>query len=478
MRNVGFALLVSALFMFLSILVSMANGNDSALAALMISFIMTFTVGVFPFIFVRKTSAISLREGYMIIVLSWVLSFIFGMMPYLLWGGPFTVVNAWFESVSGFTTTGATILDDIEALPKSLLFWRSSTHFIGGLGVVVFLMLIIPSSSPMRLRLANMELSSLSKDEYKTRANKTVLIFTYVYLAIFLITFLLYIIGGMPAFDAVNNAFSVCATGGFSPRNLSIGAYGSNYINIVTTVMMVLASCHFAILYFTVVNRSLRPLNNPVMKFYLGTLGLAAIMIALSMKIDGIEQTWGGAFMNSSFHVASYASTCGLAIADNSSWNPFIVYVLMLISLPCGMAGSTTGGFKIDRAFLLMKVLRRQINRSLHPSSVSDIRIGNKVIKEEDIYPHLVYFAMFMMALLLSVFVCQVFGNGEYSVPASVASLCNVGLSFDAIGSSGSYNWMNAQTKVFLTFDMLLGRLEIYPVLAIASMLFNKKDRK
>ena len=155
-RNVGFALLTSAFFMFLSMIVSMSRGNDSALAALMISFVITFTVGVFPFIFVRSTERISLKDGYMIIVLSWSLSFIFGMLPYLLWGGPFTVVNSLFESVSGYTTTGATILEEVEALPDSLLFWRSSTHFIGGLGVVVFLLLIIPSSSPVRLRLTNL----------------------------------------------------------------------------------------------------------------------------------------------------------------------------------------------------------------------------------------------------------------------------------------------------------------------------------
>ena len=183
-RNVGMALLVSALFMLLSVVVSLIDGQDSALAPLLISFSITFIVGVFPFIFVRKTEQITLKDGYMIIFLSWLLSFIFGGLPYALWGGPFTLVNAWFESVSGFTTTGATILEDIEALPRSLLFWRSSTHFIGGLGVVVFLLLIIPTSSPIRLRLTNMELSSLSRDDYRSRANKTVFIFAYVYLAL------------------------------------------------------------------------------------------------------------------------------------------------------------------------------------------------------------------------------------------------------------------------------------------------------
>ena len=196
-RNVGIALLVSALFMLMSMGVSLADGMDSAFTPLLISFVITFIVGVFPFIFVRKSARITLKDGFMIIFLSWLLSFIFGGLPYALWGGPFTLVNAWFESVSGFTTTGATILEDIESLPRSLVFWRAATHFIGGLGVVVFLLLIIPTSSPMRLRLANMELSSLSRDDYRSRANKTVYIFAYVYLGLVIVYFLSYWAAGM-----------------------------------------------------------------------------------------------------------------------------------------------------------------------------------------------------------------------------------------------------------------------------------------
>ncbi len=266
-RNVGFALLASAFFMLMCILVSLAEGNDSALAALTISFTITFTVGIFPFIFVRKSKNISLKDGYMIIVLAWLLSFVFGMLPYLLWGGPFSVINALFESVSGYTTTGATVLANVEALPDSLLLWRSSTHFIGGLGVVVFLLLIIPSSSPVRLRLTNMEISSLSREGYRSRTNKTVFIFTVVYLGLALASFLSYMVAGMPAFDALNHAFSVSATGGFSTKNLSIGAYGSPMVNAVTIVFMFLSSIHFGLIYMTVANRSLKPLNNPVLKF-------------------------------------------------------------------------------------------------------------------------------------------------------------------------------------------------------------------
>ena len=211
-RNVGVALLVSALFMLLSVFVSIANGKDSALAPLLISFSITFICGIFPFIFVKRGPAISLKDGYMIIFLSWLMSFEFGMLPYALWGGPFTLVNAWFESVSGFTTTGASILEDVEILPKSLLFWRSSTHFIGGLGVVVFLLLIIPTSSPISLRLKNMELSNISKESYSSRANKTVSTFAWVYIGICVLAFLSYWAAGMSPFDAINHAFSVCAT--------------------------------------------------------------------------------------------------------------------------------------------------------------------------------------------------------------------------------------------------------------------------
>ena len=255
-RNVGYALLVSALFMLFSVIVSVANGNDSALAALLISFFITFTIGIFPFIFVKKTAAITMKDGYMIIVLSWLLSFVVGMLPYALWGGPFSIQNAWFESVSGFTTTGATILDNIEAVPRSLLFWRSSTHFIGGLGVVVFLLLVIPNSSPVRLRLTNMELSSLSKEGYSTNANKVVYIFAYVYFGLVIVSFFAYWAAGMSAFDAINHAFSVSATGGFSTRNQSIGSFDSYLIEGLTMLFMFISSLHFGLVYFSIITLS------------------------------------------------------------------------------------------------------------------------------------------------------------------------------------------------------------------------------
>lgn len=475
-RNVGVALLVSALFMLLSVFVSLADGGDTALAPLLISFTITFIFGIFPFFFVRKTAQISLKDGYMIIFLSWLLSFVFGMLPYALWGGPFSVVNAWFESVSGFTTTGATILENVEALPKSLLFWRASTHFIGGLGVVVFLLLIIPNSSPVRLRLTNMELSSLSRDDYRSRANKTVFIFAYVYLGICAAAFLCYWLAGMPLFDAICHAFSVCATGGFSTRTLSIGAFGSPLISLITIVFMFLASIHFGLIFVALVNRTLRPLHNPILRFYCLGLAAVAVLTSLSLKWQGVEQSWGGAFLDGTFHVVSYASTTGFAISDNAAWPVLPCFMLVLVSLVCGCAGSTTGGLKVDRVMVLFKAIHMQIMKTLYPSSIFEVRVGRRILHDEEIYPQVLYISMYFLLLGLSAITILLLGDPNgHALTGSVASLGNVGPSLGTIGSMGNYNLEPGAIKFVFTMDMFLGRVEIYPIFAVVSSIFNRK---
>ena len=464
--------------MFLSVLVSLKNGHDSALAALLISFIITFTAGAFPFIFVRKNEAISLKDGYMIIFLSWVLSFIFGMLPYLLWGGPFTVINAWFESVSGFTTTGSSILENIEALPDSLLFWRSSTHFIGGLGVVVFLLLIIPSSSPVKLRLANMELSKLSKDGYMARANKTVRIFTYVYLGLAASAFLAYWIAGMSAFDAINHAFSVCATGGFSTRNLSIAAFGSPVINIITIFFMIAGSVHFGIIFLIFATRSFAPIKNKILRYYLMSIFIVSAIVAISLKMEGIEQTWGSAIMNGLFEVSAYTSTTGFAVTDNSMWPLLPCVLLMFMGIQCGMAGSTTGGVKSDRMMFLIKAMVRQIKRSVNVSSINKIKVGNKYFTDEEVFPHILYITVFLVLIVISMVLCLMFGaDNTNALSGTISSFTNVGPALGEIGSLGNYNCEPSMVKFIYTLDMLLGRLEIYPVIAAVSILLHRNKR-
>ena len=477
-RNVGYALLVSALFMLVAVVIAFFDPNDTALAPLSVSFIITFISGAFPFIFVRKTAAISLREGYVIIVLSWLLSFVFGMLPYALWGGPFTVINAWFESVSGYTTTGASILEDIEALPRALLFWRSSTHFIGGLGVVVFLLLIIPTSSPMRLRLTNMELSSLSKDSYHTRANNTVYVFTSVYLVLNLVAFLAYWLAGMAPFDAINHAFSVCATGGFSTRNFSIASFHSLPVTLVSILFMYLASLHFGMLYMVVVKRSFRALNNDVFKFYTGTLVVATVIVAVALKTQGVIDSWKWSVVDSAFSVMSYASTTGFAVVDNSIWPYLPAVLIMVLGIQCGMAGSTTGGLKSDRVLLVFKSLGVYLKRTINPSSVNEVRMGGRPVADSEVTPHVLYVAMFFLVFLLSFIVCLLFGvDNHNAIIGTLSCLDNVGPAIGELGSFGSYNMEPSMAKFMYTADMFMGRVEIYPVLAVVSVIFSRKRR-
>ncbi|MBQ6284471.1 MAG: TrkH family potassium uptake protein [Bacteroidales bacterium] len=477
-RNVGSALLVSALFMFLSILVSVAGGNDSALAALLISFTITFTVGIFPFIFVKRSKDISLKDGYLIIVLSWLLSFVFGMLPYALWGGPFTVINAWFESVSGFTTTGASILEDIESLPNSLLFWRSSTHFIGGLGVVVFLLLVIPSSSQMKLRLTNLELSSLSKREYRSGTNKTVEIFTYVYMGMLVASFIAYLLCGMSPFDAINHAMSVTATGGFSTRNLSIGSFNSVAVDLVTMFFMLLSSIHFGMIYVAIITRSLKPFKNEIFRFYFWILIVTSVVVAVSLKANGIEGTWGKSFLSSAFHVISYASTSGFGISDNSVWPALPSAMLVFVSIWCGMAGSTTGGIKSDRALLLCKEINYRLKTVLHPASVNEVRVNHRVVRQENIAPHILYIALYMMLIIVSLAInLAVNPSNANAVAATFTSLSNVGPALGDLGVMGNFSAEPTGAKLMYTIDMFLGRVEIYPVLAVMMMLFGKNAK-
>ena len=477
-RNVGLALLVSSLFMFLSVLVSVLNGRDSACAALIISFTITFIVGAFPFIFVRKAQPITLKDGYVTITLAWLLSFVFGMLPYALWGGPFTVMNAWFESVSGFTTTGSSILEDVEALPRSLLFWRASTHFIGGLGVVVFLLLIIPDSSPVKLRLVNMELGSLSRSAYSTRTNRTVYVFAFVYLGIFALAMVLYLLAGMPFFDSLCHAMSVTATGGFSTRNASIGSFGSRWIEAATMLCMYLSSLHYGLLYLTVVRRSLKPLNNAVVNYYTVSVLLFAMLLAVGLKVNGYCASWGDSIWNGLFEVLCVSTTTGFAIIDNSTWPGVMCALILLPAVVCACAGSTSGGLKIDRILLTFKTIGRHIGRILHPSSVNEVKFGGRVLKDEDVSPHLLYIVLYVILLAFSILLTLWTGVGwQNSLGASITSLSNVGPALGDMGSMGNFSMAPAMAKFVFTMDMFLGRIEIYPILAVVAMVFDKRNR-
>ena len=433
-RYIGIALLFNALFMFISLGVSALNGFDSSFSPLLLSALITAMVGCFPLIFVRGQDDVNLREGFAITIFSWILSCIFGMLPYVMWGGEFTLPNAWYESVSGYTTTGGTILRDVEALPKGLLFWRSSTHFIGGMGVMVFMLLVLPSMSTFRMRISKIEISSISKDNYRYRSKETVRVIASTYVGITVAGTIALMVAGMSFFDAVNHAMSIVSTGGFSTRNVSILYYDSLPIEIVCIVLMYVSALHFGMVYALIVKRSTALLKSPVFRYFMGFCVVMSLLIGLDLKASGQIATYGEAMRQSFFQCS----------------------------------GSTCGGVKADRMWIFYKVLKNNIFKQLHPNAVIPVKVGDHTIDPSVIRSAILYIVAFTLIFIVGVLLISLTGpDFEESFAASLTSMGNVGPGLGASGSMGNFSHFTPFAKVVMTIEMLLGRLEIYSLLML-----------
>lgn len=475
-RNVGIALISCAVFMFLSALVAGLDGFDSSFSPLLLSAILTLMAGVFPLLFVRRHKDINTREGLAILLISWFLCCIFSMLPFVLWGGSFTLVNAWFESASGITTTGATILDDIEALPKGLLFWRSSTHYIGGLGVVVFIMMILPSFGTVRFKMSKMDVDDISKDNYKYKSNKFIRVVVSVYAGITICSFVSLLLAGMPVFDAANHALSVSATGGFSIKNASIAAYHSPVIEAILIFFMIVASLHFGLIYASFATRSFKVFKNPITRFYLATIAIAGVLVAANLVTSGtIPNVWE-ALRQSFFTVVSTISTTGFGSTDTNVWPVFSILILLYTAIQCGCSGSTTSGMRSDRVYLTVKAARAQLVKIAWPSAVVQVKSGGQAIDRDMITSVSLYVLLYLIITLVMAVVYAAFGlDLMTSVSASVSMMSNVGPCFGTFGSSmSSFNAAPELVKVLMGFQMIVGRLGIYSILLVF-VLYRKR---
>ncbi len=475
-RNVGIALICCAVFMFLSALVAALDGFDSSFSPLLLSAILTMMVGLFPLIFVRRHKDINTREGLAILLIAWFLCCIFAMLPYVLWGGEFTLVNAWFESASGITTTGATILNDIEALPKGLLFWRSSTHYIGGLGVVVFIMMILPSFGTVRFKMSKMDVEDISKNNYQYKSNKFIHVVVTVYAGITICSFVSLLLAGMPLFDAANHALSVTATGGFSIKNASIGAYDSPLIEIILIFFMIVASLHFGLIYASFATRTFKVLKNPITKFYLMTILISGLLVALNLVTSGtIPNVWE-ALRHSFFTVVSTISTTGFGSTDTNVWPVFSILILIYAAIQCGCSGSTTSGLRSDRVYLTVKAARAQLIKIAWPNAVVQVKSDGQSIDRDMITSVSLYVLLYLLITLVMSIVYAAFGLDMLtSVSASVSMMSNVGPCFGTFGSSMS-NFAAAPelAKILMGIQMIIGRLGIYSILLVF-VLYRKR---
>ena len=475
-RNVGIALICCAVFMFLSALVAALDGFDSSFSPLFLSAILTMMVGIFPIIFVRRHKDINTREGLAILLIAWFMSCIFSMLPYVLWGGEFSLVNAWFESASGITTTGATILQDIEALPKGLLFWRSSTHYIGGLGVVVFIMMILPSFGTVRFKMSKMDVEDISKHNYQYKSNKFIHVVVSVYLGITVCSFISLLLAGMPLFDAANHALSVTATGGFSTKNASIAAFNSPLIEWILIFFMIVASLHFGLIYASFATRSFKVLKNPITKFYLTTILIAGLLVAGNLVISGtIPNVWE-ALRHSFFTVVSTISTSGFGSTDTNVWPVFSILILMYAGIQCGCSGSTTSGLRSDRVYLTVKAARAQLIKIAYPNAVVQVKSDGQTIDRDMITSVSLYVLLYLIITLVMAVVYAAFGLDLLtSVSASVSMMSNVGPCFGTFGSSmDSFAAAPELAKVLMGIQMIIGRLGIYSILLVF-ILYRKR---
>ena len=467
-RNVGIALICTAIFMLLSAGVAALYGFDSSFSPLVLSALITGIFGIFPLIFVKRSRDINTREGLAILLLAWLLACIFGMLPYVLWGGNFSLVNAWFESTSGITTTGATILEDIESLPHGLLFWRSSSHYIGGLGVVVFIMMILPSFGSVRFRMSKMDVLDVSRENYHYVSNKYVRVVVSVYAGITILSFVSLLLAGMPVFDAINHAMSVTATGGFSTRTASVAAFDSPLIEGILIFFMIVATLHFGLIYASFASRSFKVLRNPVTKFYLLTILIAVVAVTLNLYFSGTVGNFLQAFRESAFEVVSTISTSGFAIADTNGWPIFTTLILLFVAIQCGCSGSTTSGLRSDRVLILFQACRAQILKLAHPNAVVHVKTGNTIVERELVESVTTFTILYLFFTFIGSLVYSFFGFDLLeSISVSVAMMSNVGPAFGSVGTMSNFAAVPALAKVIMGLQMIVGRLGIVSILMI-----------
>ena len=462
LRYVGTVMLCLATFMAISAVISYVS-NDSGFYPLLLSSLLTLLLGVFPMIFVSKADSINTKEGFMIVVGSWVLSCIVGMFPYLIWGGEFTLVNAWFESVSGFTATGASILTDIEALPQGLLFWRSSSVWIGGVGVVMFALLILPSLGTNKMALSGIELSSLAKDNYRYRTQMVLKILLAVYIGLTIVATILLKLAGMRWFDAVNHAMSACATGGFSTKNASVGYYDSPLIEWILIFVMFLSSLHFGLIYSTFARKSNNIFRSEVVRVYVAIIVVATLCVAASLYAFDIYPDIFTSLRQSVFQVVSLITTTGFATADTNLWTPFAIVILIIISIICGCAGSTSGGVKVDRVLLFAKVLKARLRGQQHPNAVIRVRLDGILQEDRQVNTVNLFLTTYFVLILLGTLLSTLWGMDLLTAfSSSVAFIGNVGPGFGNVGSYDNYAGLPSFLKIMGSIFMLMGRLEIF----------------
>jgi len=479
---IGFLLLFNGGFMFISSMVSYYYKDGITMDLIYSGLIVALIGGLLLFLNKNHDKQLNKREGYLVVVLGWLAMIFTGTLPYILTGTIDGFSNIVFETTSGFTTTGATIINDIEILPEGILFWRSITHWLGGMGIIVFAIAILPLLGIGGMQLFSAESPGMEMDKLHPRITDTAKRLWLLYLSFTLVETVLLTFAGMSFFDAINHSMSNIASGGFSTKNASLGFWNDQpLIQYIVIFFMFIAGTNFVLSYFGFKGKFKKIIENEEFRIYSLFIALCTVIVGsviyfntdfLSDFSDGFTRI-EGVFRHALFQVVSIITTTGFTTADYTAWTPMLLLIFFGLMFVGGSAGSTAGGFKVMRHLLIIKNGLLQFKRILHPNAILPIRYNKKSVSSEIMYNILGFFIVYMLSFMAGTLVFSILGlDFSSSLGVSASSLGNVGPSIGDFGPSSTFYDLPVLAKWWSSFLMLLGRLELYTVLIIITPYF------
>ena len=468
LHTVGLILFIEAGLLIIPAVVGLIYHEQASVRAFLLSACAAAAGGGLLSLIKPIKNVIYAREGYAITALSWIILSFFGCLPFMISGQIPHFADAYFETVSGFTTTGSSILTDIEALDNAMLFWRSFTHWIGGMGILIFGMIIIPLGGKRSMHLLRAESPGPSAGKLVPKMQNSAGILYGIYIVMSVIMLIFLLAGGMPLFDSLINVFGTAGTGGFSNHSASIAYYDSEYFDVVIGVFMILFGVNFNLYFMILLKRAGAALKSEELHWYLGIIAFAVITIAAN--INSLYGSLHQAVRHSFFQVASIITTTGFATMDFDQWPQYSRTILVLLMFVGACAGSTGGGLKGSRVILLLRAARRSMLRMIHSRSVESIRFEGRIMEEETISTCLVYLIVYCLTAVISVVLISLNNFPfEANVTGVISCMNNIGPGLGMVGPAGNFAAYSAFSKLVLSFDMLAGRLEFFPVLLLFS---------
>ena len=461
---IGWILKLEAIFMFLPGITAVIYGETSGFAFL-ITIIICLALGI-PLTWKKPSQkAFYTKEGFVTVALSWIVLSIMGALPFIFSGSIPKPVDAIFETVSGFTTTGASILADVEILPHCVLIWRSFTHWIGGMGVLVFILSLLPLTGGYHMNLMKAESPGPSVSKLVPKVQQTAKILYSIYIGMTLLQIVLLLIGNIPLFDTLCIAFGTAGTGGFGIKNDSMGSY-STYCQIVTTIFMILFGVNFSAYYLILTKKIRQALKFEEVRYYFGIIAVAILVIGLNTM--HLFQNLGVSIQQAAFQVGSIITTTGFSSADFNQWPALSKTILVLLMFVGACAGSTGGGIKVSRILILCKAARKEFQLYLHPNAVKKIKMDQKTITHDILRSTNIYLTLYLLIFAVSVLLISL-DNFDMTTnfTAVTATLNNIGPGLEIVGPMGNFSSFSYFSKCVLIFDMLAGRLEIFPLLLL-----------